>query len=124
MNAVEQFGKIMVKTIRDRSILHTIEFLNAQLRSPSVIELQKKLSQFSAEEKNIVLRTLILVTDSCLHDLLCRIQESHDLKEGMEIFMNTCNVANASGMLHGELFGEDGWIDRFSQYPWCEDVIQ
>ena len=52
-----------------------------------------------------------------MHDILFALQESHDCKSGIEIMVDGTAVGEHSDGLHGEIFGDEGWIVRFSSHP-------
>jgi len=124
MNELDNFGRLIVDSIRDKALLHLSELKEGKLRTPSVQDLQESIRQLSEAEKNTLTRTVTRILDVCLHDFLNTVQQTHDLNEGLEVFMNGTSVAEESGMLNGEIYGEDGWIARFSKHPICEDINQ
>ena len=52
-----------------------------------------------------------------MHDLLFAFQEHHDCGEGIEIMVEGKPIAELSDGLHGEIFGDEGWMVRFSKHP-------
>ena len=56
------------------------------------------------------------ITTVGMHDLLFAFQEATDLEKGISINVNGINPAEVSDGLHGEIFGEDGWIAEFSSH--------
>jgi hypothetical protein len=52
-----------------------------------------------------------------MHDLLFAFQEAHDRNTGIEIMVDGKPIAELSDGLHGEIFGETGWIVRYSEFP-------
>ena len=51
-----------------------------------------------------------------MHELLFAIQDAHDRELGIEVSVDGENVAEKSGMLHGEHLGEGGWIDKYGRF--------
>lgn len=49
-------------------------------------------------------------------DLLFAIQENNALVDRLKIIINNENVANLSDGLHGEIFHQNGWIQRIRKY--------
>jgi len=116
MTSLDKFGMFIIKQLRDRSI-EQYEILEAGgWATPKLKTLQLALRDLSDENKLIIRRCVFDVIDTALHDVLAGLQEAHDLDNGIEVFVDGENIAEASGMLHSELFGDDGWIKRFSQY--------
>jgi hypothetical protein len=52
-----------------------------------------------------------------MHDLLFALQEESDAEGAVRVYVNGDEVAKLSDGLHGEIFGDDGWIARYSEYP-------
>jgi len=117
MKPLDTFGRFFVTNLRDKSLDNLQNLLDGHWKAPELQSLQSKLSSFSPDER-VVVRELVetLLTDA-MHDLLFAFQESHDCKSGIEITLNDAPVAALSDGLHGEIFGEDGWIVRFSKHP-------
>lgn len=69
------------------------------------------------ETKQLVMRVVIDVIDTALHDFLFAIQDANDRDLDIKILVDGENVAEKSGMLQGEHLGEDGWISKYSKYP-------
>ena len=92
-------------------------------------ETEKELVVYRQEygDRSLWVRPLAIFVESvefvetllthAMHDLLFAFQESHDCESGIEITVNDEPVAAMSDGMHGEIFGEDGWIVRFSKYP-------
>lgn len=79
------------------------------------MEFQKRNKIHENEEQiSIMRRALISSIDTGIHDFLFKLQQQDE--EGITIVVNGKNLADISDGLHGELFTEDGWYQRFSEY--------
>jgi hypothetical protein len=117
MAALDKFGQFIVAKLRDRAFEQYEILEKGGWKTPSLQSLQDALGSLEAEQKNVVRRCVFDAIDTALHDVLVAFQEAHDLEMGIEVLVDGENVAELSGMLHGELFGEEGWIVRYSGYP-------
>jgi hypothetical protein len=117
MTPLEKFGEFMISSLRDKALLQNTMLLDGQLRGRAIQFLQKRVQSLPAEQKEIIRQIVIDAVDTALHDLLFAFQDSHDRNLGIEVFVEGANVAELSGMLHGEPLGEKGWIKRFSSFP-------
>lgn len=110
--ALDAVGRI-VAAARDEGRDLAERLVAGQARAPSFAELQRKLAGFDASEKALVIQ----VTEECLvaalHSLLFSMTGDEDAPG---IVVEGRNVAEDSDGLHGELFGEDGWLAKFSKY--------
>jgi len=116
-SALDKFGAFIMEHVRDRAYRQYNMLEEGRLKSPRILALQNAVAHLSEDHKKIVRECVWDAVDGVAHDLLAAFQESHDLDEGIEVFVDGVNVAKASDMLHGELFGPEGWIAKFSQYP-------
>lgn len=70
------------------------------------------------EEDKAVMRAVVVESlDNAIHDFLFGLVEATDFQSGIELYVDGANVVNESDGLHGEIFGEDGWVCRFSSHP-------
>jgi len=114
--AVDKFGSLVVRQLRDNSIEHFDRLSTNQHKAPSLLELQQQLAALPAEAQAVVRKCVVSCIDTGLHDLLFALVESHDTDDGIDVVVDGTNVAEASDGLHGEQFTDDGWIARFGTY--------
>lgn len=124
MSPLDKFGKFLVSSMRDRGIDHYNLLETHSLKALALRQLQDDLSELNPKQKDIVRRCVVRILDTSMHDLLAAFQEAHDLDEGIDLLVDNENIAEVSGMLHGEIFGDRGWIEKFSKYPKCNDIPQ
>ncbi|MGG3283605.1 hypothetical protein [Paenibacillus solani] len=110
------FGEFLMEELRDK-IIERFEMINAGLlKSPSTQRLIQDYNQFNKDQREIIQRVLINSIDSGIHDFLFKIQEEQDMNKRIKIKVNDIDIAVESDGLHGELFTEDGWIQKYSKY--------
>ncbi|QLE02003.1 hypothetical protein HX109_10720 [Galbibacter sp. BG1] len=114
--SLDKFGQLIVKNMRDKQLDHLYGLLEGKWRAKETKSLQGKLSNFNEDER----KTLLLLVDNILthtmHDLLFVIQSNNDMGDGLKVLMDGENVAEISDGLQGEIFGDEGWIKKFSKY--------
>ena len=130
---LDKFGAFFVRNLRDK-ILDCLETLLAgKSKALEVQELQRKLAQLSEDEKKLVRDLVEDITTDGMHDLLFALQEEADAGGAIRVLVDDKEVAKVSDGLHGELFGDEGWIVRYSKYPsekerqrsrWAREQIQ
>ena len=121
--SLDKFGAFFVQNLRDR-MLHKLEtLLHGHLKAPDLLKLQSQLSGFSDEQKQVLSGVIEEIITSGMHDLLFAIQEESDADGALKVLVDGEEVAKLSDGLHGEIFGKDGWIARFSKYP-CPAEIE
>lgn len=133
MKPLEKFGKFFVQSVRDKSLENLHSMLDGRWKAPNLQPLQDKVSSLSPELRVLLCEFTEHLLTNAMHDLLFALQESHDCNGGIEIMVDGKSIAKLSDGLHGEIFGEDGWIVRYSKYPseeeiarshWAEKAIQ
>jgi hypothetical protein len=117
MNPVEKFGKFFVENFRDKSLDYLQTMFDGGWKAPEIQPLQDKVSNLSLDLKATVRELVETLLTNAMHDLLFAFQESHDRQQGIEIMVGGQPVAGLSDGIHGEIFGEDGWIVRYSKFP-------
>jgi len=111
---LDKFGEFFVQNLRDK-MLHNLEMmLSSGWKAPDLQELQVKLSGFTDAQKQVVRELAERITTAGMHDLLFAIADSGGV---VRVLVDGQEIANLSDGLHGEIFGDEGWITRFSKYP-------
>ncbi len=90
-----------------------LDLESGKIRSPSKQELISQLSEFSDEQKTVIRKLLTECVDCGVHDLLFAIEEE---KQDITVLVDGENIANESDGLNGEIFTEDGWFEKYSEY--------
>lgn len=113
---LEKFGEILIQNVRDEAINDWEKILTGKMKGSRAAEIRHLLSSYSIEQVNVLRELIPEVVDTTLHHLLWTIEQSYILK----IFLSdkdgtTCDIKEVSDGLPGELYGDRGWINRFSK---------
>lgn len=130
---LDKFGAFVVRNLRDEMLDDLEMFLAGKWKATVDQELQSKLKTLSEADRQMI-RDLVehLSTDG-MHQLLYALQREIDSNGPIRVLVDGGEVASRTDCLHGELFGDDGWIVRFSKYPskeqhdlsrWAEEQIR
>jgi hypothetical protein len=114
---LDEFGSFFVRNLRDRMLWDLDMLLRGAWKAPAVQSLQAKISRLAEDERGIIREVAEHIITAGMHDLLFALQEQADADGAIRVFVEGEEVATLSDGLHGEIFGEDGWIARFSEYP-------
>jgi hypothetical protein len=127
---LDKFGEFIVQNLRDK-VFHDLEMmLSGGWKAPELQELQAELSRLTDAQKQTIRDLAERLTTFGMHDLLFAIADSGG---AVRVLVDGQDVAGLSDGLQGELFGDDGWITRFSKYPseveierskWAKEEIQ
>ncbi len=114
---LDKFGEFIVQNLRDKMIQDADMLLAGKWKAPSLQALQKRASSLTEEQKQIVRDIVERTTVTGMHDFLFAIQEASDGGGEIKITVDGKEVAKLSDGLHGEMFGDSGWISAHSKYP-------
>jgi ferritin len=114
-HVLDYFGKYLMTQVRDEAIDHWDRIIDGFMKDSESQEIHNKLKKYSSEEIEFLRELLSKVVDTTLHHLLWSIEQH----ESIDILVSTesgtvYNVKEISDGLAGELYTEDGWINRFS----------
>lgn len=111
---LDKFGEFIVQNLRDK-MFHDLEMMmSGSWKAPDLQELQTKLSGLTDAQKQTIRELAERLTTGGMHDLLFAVSDSGG---AVRVLVDGQDVAKLSDGLHGEIFGDDGWITRFSKYP-------
>jgi len=110
------FGKFLMKHFRDNALYNLNALIEGKQKAPSLQQLQASLASLGEVEIEILKKACMDSLDSGIHDFLFALQESTDNEVGVEVIVNGENIAKLSDGLQGELFTEDGWFSKYSEY--------
>jgi hypothetical protein len=115
-DALDKFGRFIVERVRDGALRSYSLIREGRVAAPGLQQLKQDFAKLPLETKGVVDQLVLRTVESALFNVLVGFQEAHDLEQGIELIVDGTVVADESGMLHGELFGDDGWVARFSSF--------
>lgn len=115
-SSLDKFGEFIVVNLRDKAIETAEMLLENGSKSPQTKILQDELSTFNAAQKAIVANTVKASIDAAIHDFLFAIEEQADFENDIQIIVNEDNIVEMSDGLQGELFTQDGWLEKYSKF--------
>ena len=117
--ALEHFGRVLMAEVRDATIEKYEMIADGTLKSARASELREKLAAFSNEQGVVARELVVSAVDDAIHNLLWMLEQNADEISLMCDAPDAAakeSVSDLSDGLCGELYGEDGWIARFSAY--------
>lgn len=115
-SSLDKFGEFIVVNLRDKAIETAEMLLENGSKSPQTKILQDELSTFNAAQKAIVANVVKTSIDAAIHDFLFAIEEQADFENDIQIIVNEDNIVEMSDGLQGELFTQDGWLEKYSKF--------
>lgn len=114
--SLDVFGKFIIENMFDEGRERYERLLQQSIRSEGAQGLQHRLAKLSEEHQLLTGEIVEDVLTTALHAFLFALQEENDLDQRIDLRVNGENIADVSDGLQGEIFLEDGWIQRFSRY--------
>ena len=106
---LDAFG-LFLMNVRDKSVTDWEMTVEGRMKSQRAQQIHQELGTLTPEQKELFSRLLPQIVDTTLHNLLWSLEQTPTT----QIVSNGSNVASESDGLAGELYGNRGWISRFS----------
>ena len=113
---LDRFGRLLVTHSRDVAIKMVEKILDGKMKSATRSQISASLSNLTQEQRQAIHDLSVLTfneTIGCFFEILERYPEFKLIYKGNDECVNLLNISDG---LFGELFDEDGWIDRYSQF--------
>lgn len=109
-NELEYFGEKLMKEVRDETISTLDMMIDGRMKGSTAQQVKEKISILNEEQLDIIKWLIPKITDIGLHNLLVMIEQNDDIK----VLVKENDIKEISDGLDGELYTEDGWIERLS----------
>ena len=113
---LSSFGEVFINDVRDRTIRNFDMIIAGKMRDESSQKLSETINQMSIEHRQLIDRIVPHIVDLCIHNMLCMV-EGHD---NIDILIESQSISEISDGLSGELYTEDGWIQKYSKQRYEE----
>ncbi|MBD5135552.1 MAG: epimerase [Lachnospiraceae bacterium] len=110
------FGEMLINEVRDRTIRGFDMRITGKMKDESSKKLFEKVQQMSDEQRLVIEKIIPQIVDLSIHNMLCMIEENANIDMQVENEI----ISELSDGLAGELYTEDGWIQRFSKQRYEE----
>ena len=110
MNALNEFGEIFMKETRDVTINSMNKKIDGTMKGASAKEIQEKIIDFTDEQKEILKFIVTQTVDTALDSFLFMLEQHEEIS----LLYDDVNLNDESDGLSGELYTEDGWIEKYS----------
>lgn len=116
--ALDCFGREMIESVRDQSIFEFEAILLGKMKAPSARKMQNELSALDEQQVNLLRKVVFYTIDNVIYNSLNMLVQNDD---SMKLLITQAgqpekNIIEISDGLSGELFTENGWIEKFSKY--------
>ena len=114
-DSLQTFGNFIIKQLFDRGLHRYGQLARHELQTVEP-DLQSWLDERSPEDQKMMKKVVLKVLLSATHDFLFALEEEADFERKVSVLVDQNNVADLSDGLQGELFLEEGWINRYSEF--------
>ncbi|MBU3218407.1 hypothetical protein LL033_23505 [Clostridium estertheticum] len=114
-NILDYFGNKLIKEVRDVTIASWDMMLNGKMKGITAQQFSDKISAFNDEQLEVLKWLIPKITDLSLHSLLVMIEQNDEIKVAVYDGQKDNDIKENSDGLEGELYTEDGWINKFSK---------
>ena len=115
-DVLSNFGEILMNDIRDRTIHGYDMRITGKMRDESSQKLFGEVQQLNDSQRQLIERIIPQIVDLSIHNMLCMVEEHSNI----DVQMDGESISEISDGLAGELYSEDGWIQRFSNQRYEE----
>ena len=110
-DVLNYFGEILIRDVRDKTIHRFDMRINGKMQDENSQELFEKVSKLNEDSIRLIGEIIPQVVDLSIHNMLCMFEENMEIEVRVE---NEC-ISEITDGLAGELYSEDGWIQKFSK---------
>lgn len=105
------FGEMLIKDVRDRSIREYDMIISGKMKDEDSQKIHEEIKAMGEKEYQLIDKIIPRIVDLTMHNMLRMIEEN----ESLEMMVEKESIDEISDGLAGELYTEDGWIQRFSK---------
>ena len=111
-NILDEFGKILITEVRDGTIDSMNKMIDGTMKGTIAKLIRKKISILDKEQIEVLKWLIPEIVDFSLDSMLFMFEGHPDL----QLVFQGVDLKEVSDGLSGELYTEDGWIQKFSKY--------
>ncbi|WP_315823689.1 hypothetical protein [Paraflavitalea speifideaquila] len=113
---LNEFGELFIKEVRDGSISILEKIINGQMKGAENKELHHRITKMSENDIEVVRDSCFAMIDTVIHRILFMFEQTENWlisnpTQGIR------SINDISDGLSGELYGSQGWMQKFSEYP-------
>jgi len=113
---LSNFGELFIKDVRDNSLFVFEGILSGHMKGVENKNLCEKLNGLSEQELTLIKQIAYKMVDLTIHNTMFFFEQDIDGWKVANPAKNVDDLASTSDGLAGELYSEDGWIEKYSKY--------
>ena len=111
-DVLNEFGKILITEVRDGTIDSMNKMIDGTMKGTIAKLIRKKISILDKEQIEVLKWLIPEIVDFSLDSMLFMFEGHPDL----QLVFQGVDLKEVSDGLSGELYTEDGWIQKFNEY--------
>jgi hypothetical protein len=117
--ALDHFGRLLMERVRDWCIRELQHEVRTRYRGGSEERaMRPAMEMLSSGQRRALERIVPAFVDTVIHHMVWMFEQEETVRIQVQADgAKSANLAAESDGLAGELYGDDGWIARFSKYP-------
>ncbi len=117
-NLLESFGKAVIENLRDTSIEEYLSIKSGQMTSADARDIHQTYLSTNPTDRDKIDKIVFNMIDRILHNALVLFEQSADFTiTGKAAIASEADIVEMSDGLSGELYTDDGWIKKYSNFP-------
>ena len=113
---LSDFGELFIENVRDNSLFVFEGILSGHMKGVESKNLCEKLNGLSAQELALIKQIAYKMVDLTIHNTMFFFEQGIDGWKISNSEKNVDDLTSISDGLAGELYTEDGWIEKYSKY--------
>ncbi len=119
---LDTFGQWLMQWVRDKSLSDITKVIEGRMKGASSQSIHERLASFSPQEVETLKHVMPFFMDMMLGNLMWALEQTDVVDVAVHGEGNTVeSLRTISDGLAGELYGEHGWIAKFSTQPYVEE---
>jgi hypothetical protein len=115
-NPLDRLGELVMIRVRDKAIADWDKILDGRMRGVTAERVRGEWEAAGCNHTEAIRQLIPRIVDTTLHHLMWMLEQERSVELSIEVEgAVTRNLREASDGLSGELYGERGWIARFSK---------
>jgi hypothetical protein len=120
--ALNELGRLLMHQVRDPSIIQNDKLIRGELRSALAMRMSPALDSLSMDA-DVAHNLILIVVDTVIAHLLNMIDQEETLDIIVTRPPHQPIILKPEEGLLGQMYGEEGWIRKFSNESDPEDIL-
>ena len=117
VDELERFGERFIAQVRDNTLDYYLALVEGRMKAPDDVRISERLDELNPEKKEFIKEVVTRMIDNSLHNFLYLFEAEEGFKlVSQDDDDREYNLNEVSDGLCGELYSDEGWIEKHSSY--------